>query len=123
MRLWLLIVGGYFVFAGAALVLAPHGFKRFYARHVQNKPFRKWAVISLAFGLLLLWALPASQAPMLIWILAGMSLAKAVYLFLASRAHLNRVVEWWLKLPLIRLRLWGLVALVMGAAVLATTVR
>jgi len=120
MRLWLLIAGGYWAVAGAILILAPQWLTKFFSLHVQNKPFRKWALISLVFGALLLWAAPVSQAPVLIRVLGAMAILKAVWLSLASKEHLNRTIEWWLNLPPMGMRFWGLISLAIGVAVLVT---
>jgi uncharacterized protein YjeT (DUF2065 family) len=77
-------------------------------------------LVTVAVGALLLWAAPASRAIPLIQLLGWLALLKGVYLLVAPRKQLMGIVQWWNRLSHGSLRLWGLVSLGVGIAMLAS---
>jgi hypothetical protein len=120
MRLLLAFFGGYMFVVGGMLLLTPAMGRRLTDLWMKDKIHRPLAVLPLAIGGVLLWAAPASQAPLYIQVLGGLSLLKGVYLFVAPKAQLAGIVRWWQRMAPAGLRLWGLVTLFMGGAVLWT---
>lgn len=120
MGLALAVFGWYLVVVGALLAAKPPVGKRLADWWLKDKLSRPWALLPLAAGILLLWAAPASRVPTFIQTLGGLGVLKGVVLLVVPRAPLLRFVAWWNDLPPAGLRLWGAVAVVVGAVVLGS---
>jgi uncharacterized protein YjeT (DUF2065 family) len=120
MRLVLLVLGWYLVIVGVALALVPTVGKRLTDLWLKDKVHRRWAMVTLALGVVILWAAPASRAVTFIYVFGGLSVLKGIYLLIAPRAQLLEIVRWWNTLPQPILRVWGAVAVGIGAAMLMT---
>lgn len=120
MRMLLIVFGVYMAAAGALLIARPSIVSRSADWWVKRLEVRAWALLVLALGALILWAAPASRAPIFIRVLGGLSIAKGLYLLLAPRAQLGRFVARWTGLPADVYRLWGLAAAVIGGLLIAT---
>jgi len=120
MHLVLAVLGWCFVVIGGLLVISPPLGKRVSTLGAKNRVSRAWAPVTLGLTLLILWAAPASRYPLFILFLGALSALKVVYLLLMPRSQLEDVLTWWREMPDLTCRLWGLVTLAMGAAVLAT---
>ena len=120
MRVVLWIVGNYMAVMGFIMAVKPALGKRLTDWMLKDKVSRRWALLTLAVGAVIFWAAPASHAPVFIQILGGISVGKGVYLLVAPRDQLMGVMEWWYRLPPSSVRLWGLVAVIIGVGVLGT---
>ena len=120
MKIVLVVLGVYMSVVGLLLCVAPTLGKRLTEVWMKDKISRGWALVTLGVGALLICAASASRAPIYIYVLGWTSVAKGVYLVIAPRPQLLRVVTWWHGLSQGFLRLWGVVALGMGAAILLT---
>ena len=120
MGLALAICGWYLVVVGAVLCAKPAARKRLTDWWLKDKLSRPWALLPFAVGLLLLWAAPASRLPGFIRALGGLGVLKGLVLLVAPREPLARFVSWWNRLPPTGLRLWGAVAVGIGAAIVGS---
>lgn len=120
MQLVLALFGGYFLFVGVVLVSFPLKGKRMVNWWLKDKLYRPWAILPAAIGLFILWAVPASKAPIFIQILGWAIVIKAGIVLVMPKPQLLRFVNWWNQLPEIAYRIWGGVAGVFGLAVLLT---
>ena len=120
MEVVLWIIGGYMVVMGALLCAKPLVGKRLADVWMKDKIHRGWALVTVGVGVLLLWAAPAGRATLFIQVLGCLSVLKGIYLLIAPRAQLMGVVTWWNRLPQMAHRVWGVVALAMGAVIITT---
>ena len=120
MRIVLCAIGGSMLGAGLSLLVKPGVVKRFSQLVVTGPQRYLWALIAGGFGLLMLWAAPASQAVLFIQVLGGWAMLKGVLLLVLPAAALSRCVGWWLSLPQAAHRVWGLAALAIGLAMLVS---
>lgn len=114
MRMVLMAFGGYMMGTGLLLLVAPELIKKFAQRSVTGPKRYVWAFIAGSFGLLMLWAAPASRAMLLIQVLGVLAMLKGVLLLALPAAALSRFVSWWLGLVRAAYRVWGLAALAIG---------
>ena len=114
MKVVLWLVGGYMLGAGMALVAKPGAITRLAELVVIGPRRYVWALIAGVFGAGLLWAAPASRAPRFIQVLGCVALLKGVVLLILPQAAFLRFVG----LPRAVHRLWALVAMAIGIAVL-----
>ena len=120
MTLVLGVFGWYLLVVGALLCARPSLGKRLANWWLKDKLSRPWALVPFGLGLLLLWAAPASRAPRLIQVMGGLGVLKGAYLLLAPAGQLAGVVRWWHQLSPSGHRWWGLMSLLLGAAILVT---
>ncbi|MBI2105107.1 MAG: hypothetical protein HYT90_06005 [Candidatus Omnitrophica bacterium] len=120
MGIVLAVFGWYLVVVGALLCAKPPMGKRLADWWLKDKLSRRWALLPLAVGLLVLWAAPASRVPTFIRTLGWLGVLKGIVLLIAPREPLMQFVSWWHRLPSGGLRLWGVVAAAFGAAILGS---
>lgn len=120
MSIFLAALGCYMAVVGAALCFKPPLGKRLADLWLKDKVHRGWALVTLGIGALLIWAAPVSRAVLFIQVLGWLTVLKGIYLLIAPRGQLVGVVKWWNRLSEGRYRLWGLVTLTLGAAILIT---
>ena len=120
MRLVLYVFGYYVAVIGVLLCVKPALGKRLADWWMKDKLNRAWAVVTGGLGVLLILAAPASRATGFIHVLGVLSILKGIYLLVAARSQLIGIVNWWNRLSQKAYRLWGLVTLVIGVAILAT---
>jgi uncharacterized protein YjeT (DUF2065 family) len=120
MRIVLVMLGGYMAIAGVLLLLHPTFGKQCVDVLLKDKVSRRWAVVTVLLGVLIWWAAPASGVSRFIQVLGGITVVKGLYLIIAPREQLRRVIDWWYGLPRTAVRYWGVVAIVPGGAILLT---
>lgn len=120
MQIALAVFGWYLIGVGALLCAKPPLGKRMADWWLKDKVSRRWALLPLAVGALLLWAAPGSRAPVFVRTLGGLGVLKGAILLVAPREPLVRFVSWWNYLPPAGLRLWGVLAVALGAALLVS---
>ncbi len=120
----LLLIALLWIVAGAFLILNTAQTREWLAKQASPERIRGLAVIPLGVGAFLLFG--AFSLDRLFWwafLIGAAALAKGVYFLRASPARATSLTEAWLLRPEERtLRLWGIVALVLGAALLARVV-
>ena len=120
MNLVLIVFGWYLIGVGALLCAKPPMGKRMADWWLKDKLSRRWVLLPLAVGMLLLWAAPGSRAPVFIRTLGGLGVLKGIVLLIAPREPLVRFVSWWNYLSPAGLRLWGGLVMAFGAAMLVS---
>lgn len=108
--------------AGAGLILYTDTFRDSYGKMLQNANVRLLAFLPLLIGLLLIGG-AFSYSGGLAWpvlFIGLLAIAKGVYLALAPLDQIRKLCEWWFERAGDRtLRLWGIVALLLGATLLS----
>lgn len=116
----LLLIALLWIVAGASLILNTAQTRGWLAKQAAPARIKGWAVIPLGLGAFLLFG--AFSLDRLFWwafLTGAAALAKGVYLLRASPARAAVLAEDWVLQPEERtLRLWGVVALVLGTALL-----
>lgn len=120
MTLFLAAFAWYMAGVGALMVLSPARAKRMTDLWMKDKINRAFVVLPAGIGALLVWAAPASRAPIFIQVLGGITLLKAAYLLVAPKRQLKEIVDWWNGLSQGRYRLWGLLTLALGIGIITT---
>tara|TARA_B100000315_G_C14409212_1_gene510170 strand:- start:90 stop:455 length:366 start_codon:yes stop_codon:yes gene_type:complete len=117
---WLLMgLGAYMVVAGGILLAKPQWLQKWLKPLSIGRKKPLWGAMAMLFGWGMMWAAPASRAPVFIQVLGCMGLLKGIYLFVAPEAHVERVMRWWLNLPILFYRVWGVFATGIGLAIVA----
>ena len=77
----------------------------------------------LAFAVVLWFSAPLSKAELVLRILAGIIAASAVVLPLFGYTRFSKVIDYWVELPPWVMRLWCMVAIIIGSAVFYSVAR
>lgn len=120
MRIVLLVFGWYAVIAGLLLCVQPSVMMRWMKTLIQSGVNRALGLPALVIGGLILWAVPASQAPLFIQALGWLSIAKGAYYILAPRQQRIGFFTWWVELSRGVYILWGIFSVALGMIVLRT---
>jgi len=116
----LFLIALLWIVAGALLILNTAQTREWLAKQAAPERIKGLAVIPLGLGAFLLFG--AFSLERLFWwafLIGAAALAKGIYLMRASPARAASLGERWLLRPEERtLRLWGIVALVLGTALL-----
>lgn len=112
------LLGVFIVLVGAWGVLAPGRLTDLVLRFSSKAGLWTAAAIRLLLGFALWFAAPASRAPLLLQILGVVAIAAAVALPLLGIDRFKSLLGWWEGLASTHQRLWSLVAVAVGAAIL-----
>jgi len=93
---------------------------------------RSWSTIGgmwlavglrLAFATVLWFAAPLSRTEMVLQVLAGLVLLSAAVLAIFGFPRFKKFIDWWIGLPNGLVRVWCIVAIVLGCFVFWSTMR
>jgi hypothetical protein len=112
------LLGVLIVLMGAWGVLAPARTTDLVNRFGSKGGLWFAAGIRLVLGLALWFAAPQSRAPLLLQVLGVVAIVAAVVIPLMGLDRFKALVDWWSKLSPGAQRLWSLVAVAFGAAIL-----
>ncbi len=76
------------------------------------------AVIRLVFGIALWFVAPASLTPVILQVLAALSVVVALLLPFLGVVRFQSLLSWWCRQPPAAIRAWSAVALVFGLFIL-----
>ena len=76
------------------------------------------AVIRLVFGIALWFVASASRTPVILQMLAALSVAVALLLPFLGVARFQSLLSWWTRQPPAAIRAWSAVAMVFGSFIL-----
>ena len=107
--------------AGLMILIAPDRFKALMNRW-HGRPRFVFAVIVRVFLGALLWFAAANlKFPLVIKIIAAISILAAVVLLVVGQKRMDRFVDWWMRMPDNVLRIWSIVAFAFGGFLIYVT--
>lgn len=107
--------------AGLMILIAPDRFKALMNRW-QGPPRFVFAVIVRVFLGALLWFAAANlKFPLVIKIIAAISILAAVVLLVVGQKRMDRFVDWWMRMPNNVLRIWSIFAFAFGGFLIYVT--
>ncbi|MBU3912082.1 MAG: hypothetical protein KKD90_05800 [Candidatus Omnitrophica bacterium] len=115
MKPFLLFMSFFWIFVGTAFILSPLKLKKLYTHLI--KPAKALFIMPLLFGLIFLWASPASNLEGLIKVLGIIALTKGIFLLVCPINVIRSTFNWWLSLPNGFYRLLGVFAILLGVVV------
>jgi hypothetical protein len=121
MTWFLYIVAFLFIAGGAGLVLNTESARDFLQGIIDDASYRLWGIIALIFGALLMVSSFWSSVTWFIFLLGIAAAGKGVFLLLAEETVVTGLTETWKVITDRGLRLWGLIYVIFGVAILAWT--
>ena len=116
MKIFLLLISIFWLTIGITALLYPLKIKDFYSHIIKHS--KSLFILPLIFGILFLWARPASSLKPLISVLAAISFLKAIFLLVCPytllKSFSNRIL---LSLPLVFYRVEGTLIVGLGIIV------
>lgn len=108
-----------FVFVmGAWGVFAPGSIFAFISGWSSKTGFWLAVLLRLSFGLALWFAAPDTRFPILLRALGALAIVMAATLPVIGYARFKRVIEWWTNRSHFVMRMWSLLAVLIGGVVL-----
>jgi uncharacterized protein YjeT (DUF2065 family) len=121
---WFLFVMGLaWVIGGTLMVFAIQVVKEEYFSRFKIEDPRKWSPLPLAGGILFLLAASSSSQVTFIVILGLLSLLKGLVFLFGPREKVKGMIDWWFKSSDKTYRVWGVVVMGLGIAILFTIVQ
>lgn len=121
---WFLFVMGLaWVIGGTLMVFAIQVVKEEYFSRIKIEDPRKWSPLPLAGGILFLLAASSSSQVTFIVILGLLSLLKGLVFLFGPREKVKGMIDWWFKSSDKTYRVWGVVVMGLGIAILFTIVQ
>jgi len=116
----LVIVGLVWIILGAALVLYTQETKTFLERLIRKDKARVWAILPLLMGvILMIGAFTFVETYGVAFVLGFLAFLKGLFLAFAPSAYIHGLFDWWQKVGAGTVRLFGLLAFLLGSAVLS----
>ena len=103
--------------AGVMFIFVPDRMKKVYSGFLDS--MRRLSFIPLIFGLLFLWAAPASSLDWLMRILGVMGIIKGISMLVFPRM-MQSTLNWWLRLPSKTYRIIGIFVLLLAWVVISS---
>jgi uncharacterized protein YjeT (DUF2065 family) len=108
---------------GTLMIFSTGLVREYYVGKLKVWDHRVFSPLALAGGILFFLAAPTSSQPTFIVILGVLSLAKGLLLMFGPHEKIKRLMHWWFEASEQLYRIWGLLALVLGVAVLVTIIK
>lgn len=110
----------FWIAVGSLFILYTEESRRVLGNFMGKVSLRTLAFMPIVVGVLLIVSAHASGAFWFIFILGLLAVGKGVYFLLAPSAQAKSFIAWWLDSPQDRTyRLWGLIIVVLGMAILS----
>lgn len=122
MTLVVVLVGALIALIGLAVVIAPVTLKKVLWRLIESDRFYLIAIARIVIGVLFLLAARETGSHLFISIVGVFLILAGLLIPVLGRTRTRAVAEWWLKKSDGILRLWGLMALLLGAALIGAGV-
>jgi uncharacterized protein YjeT (DUF2065 family) len=120
---FLFVMGLIWVIGGTLMVFAIRVVKEEYFSRIKIEDPRKWSPLPLAGGILFLLAASSSSQVTFIVILGLLSLLKGLVFLFGPREKVKGMIDWWFKASDKTYRVWGVVVMGLGIAILFTIVQ
>jgi uncharacterized protein YjeT (DUF2065 family) len=120
---FLFVMGLIWVIGGTLMLFAIRVVKEEYFSRIKIEDPRKWSPLPLAGGILFLLAASSSSQVTFIVILGLLSLLKGLVFLFGPREKVKGMIDWWFKASDKTYRVWGVVVMGLGIAILFTIVQ
>ena len=118
MKLFLVLMGMFWVVLGTLLVFATDLVRKKFFSKIKDMDFKKWSFLPIVIGILFLIAAPISRAPLFITILGILGLIKGFYFLLVPQKKVKKVTDWWFNAKNNLYKICGVAVLILGVFVL-----
>jgi uncharacterized protein YjeT (DUF2065 family) len=116
-------MGLIWVIGGTLMLFAVRVVREEYFSRFNIEDPRKWSPLPLAGGILFLLAASSSSRVTFIVILGLLSLLKGLVFLFGPREKVKGMIDWWFKASDKTYRVWGVVVMGLGIAILFTIVQ
>jgi len=120
---FLFAMGLIWVIGGTLMVFAVRVVREEYFSRIKIEDPRKWSPLPLAGGILFLLSASSSSQVTFIVILGLLSLLKGLVFLFGPREKVKGMIDWWFKASDKTYRVWGVVVMGLGIAILFTIVQ
>ncbi|MEE9401585.1 MAG: hypothetical protein V3V47_00135 [Desulfobacteria bacterium] len=120
---YLFVVGLIWVIGGTLMLFAIRVVREEYFSRIKIEDPRKWSPLPLAGGILFLLSASSSSQVTFIVILGLLSLLKGLVFLFGPREKVKGMIDWWFKASDKTYRVWGVVVMGLGIAILFTIVQ
>ncbi len=121
--IWFLFVMGLvWVMCGTLLVFATRVMREDYFSKLRISDPRMWSPLPIIVGVLFLLSASSSSQVTFIVVLGLLSLSKGLLFFFGPREKVKRMIDWWFESSDKIWRVWGILCMALGIAVLVTIV-
>ena len=108
------LIGMYIAVIGAVIALKPDIAKQVVAFIVQGKRLYLAGILRVCIGGILLLASPQCRLPGVVGVIGAIAVMGGIF-FIIGLEKVKAIINWWNRLSHLVKRVWGLVALVVGA--------
>ncbi len=120
---YLFVVGLIWVMAGTLMLFATRVMREDFCSKLKVTDPRKWSPVAIAAGVLFLLSASSSSQVTFIVILGLLSLLKGLVFLFGPREKVKGMIDWWFKASDKTYRVWGVVVMGLGIAILFTIVQ
>lgn len=120
MKWFLYAISLYFIAVGTCAILYTHEARNAITRVIREVDRRILSILAVIAGIAFLFAASASRVPWLIRLFGFMGILKGVYILVAPKNLYDQINNWYLdSFSDQAYRLWGIISLIIGTAVLS----
>ena len=120
---YLFVVGLIWVIGGTLMLFATRVMREDFCSKLKVTDPRKWSPVAIAAGVLFLLSASSSSQVTFIVILGLLSLLKGLVFLFGPREKVKGMIDWWFKASDKTYRVWGVVVMGLGIAILFTIVQ
>lgn len=109
------------IVCGSAMILHTEKTRDVLSSLLEDSNFKLWGIIAIVLGGLLMAASFWSGVTWFLFLLGLLVVGKGVFLLLGNEEKISSLVSIWMGMSDMGLRMWGLIYVITGVAILAWT--
>jgi len=119
---FLFIMGLIWIMCGTLMVFATRVMREDYCSKLKVRDPRIWGPVPIIVGVLFLLSASSSSQVTFIVVLGLLALSKGLLFLFGPRQKVKKMIDWWFESSDKVCRVWGILCMALGIAVLATIV-
>jgi hypothetical protein len=116
MTILVTLVGALLALLGLGVMIVPSTLKKTLWSLMESDRFHLIAILRIVLGVLLILAAGQTRSPTLVFIVGGLMILAGILIPVMGKARIQALAGWWMNKSDNILRLWGLMAFLLGIA-------
>jgi hypothetical protein len=114
MKIIVLFIGIFILVVGIAILISPAALRQLLHKFLEKRWLPYATALRIIVGVIFVFAAPQTKMPQIIWGLGILFILAGIIIPLLGAKRIEGVANWWLGMPDVVLRLWAVLAGILG---------